>query len=377
MVRPSLPRRLSPAPQPQGIATPTLSGLLRPSLLGVLTVLLISIPDRREDLAGGFHVTPADLASVALIGLAAFTLLVDRRRLPTRAWLPIPILLAAVLATFTATDLLTALPGLLRYVQIFVLIPLAVQTVIRTRTDAWLLLGAITTTAAVQAAVGAWQAATGTGASFAGENIRLVGTFGAHDVMGLATTVAYGWLILLGTALATRGRPRTLCLLGLAALSIPLTLSLSRGTWLAALCAALAMLLLYGVRRTLRVTLLTTATATLLVLGLGLGQSTIGPRVATLTSSFTNPDQSVSDRYSLWQTATGMWADHPLTGVGPRGFAQHRDDYAPLNLSSGSDIQDPINGFQRQPLLSPHNMYLLALSEQGILGLFALVLLLR
>jgi O-antigen ligase len=67
-----------------------------------------------------------------------------------------------------------------------------------------------------------------------------------------------------------------------------------------------------------------------------------------------------------------MWRDRPLTGVGLKGFPDHRDGHASLALSSGSDTDGAGAGFHRQPLLSPHNMYLLVLSEQGLLGLLAL-----
>jgi O-antigen ligase len=63
-----------------------------------------------------------------------------------------------------------------------------------------------------------------------------------------------------------------------------------------------------------------------------------------------------------------------VTGVGVKNFALYRDTYAPLGLSGSSDITDPSSGFQRVSLLSPHDMYLLFLSEQGIVGLAALLL---
>ncbi|HEX2316740.1 MAG TPA: O-antigen ligase family protein, partial [Thermomonospora sp.] len=96
-------------------------------------------------------------------------------------------------------------------------------------------------------------------------------------------------------------------------------------------------------------------------------------RLRSITSSATHPDQSVSDRYGLWRTAAALWRDHPLTGVGPRNFAAHRDTYAPLGLSSGSDTEDPFNGYVRQELRSPHNHYLLVASEQGLAGICAFV----
>lgn len=42
-----------------------------------------------------------------------------------------------------------------------------------------------------------------------------------------------------------------------------------------------------------------------------------------------------------------------------------------MRLSSGSDAADATIGFQREPLLSPHNMYFLVLSEQGLIGIVA------
>lgn len=62
----------------------------------------------------------------------------------------------------------------------------------------------------------------------------------------------------------------------------------------------------------------------------------------------------------------------PLTGVGLKGFPDHRDGHASLALSSGSDTGGAGAAFRKQPLLSPHNMYLLILSEQGLIGLLAL-----
>ena len=82
------------------------------------------------------------------------------------------------------------------------------------------------------------------------------------------------------------------------------------------------------------------------------------------------PGGSVQDRYDLWQTALSIWRDHPVTGVGLKQFAAFRDSRAPLGLSSDSDVADPSLSFRREPLLSPHNMYLLVLSEQGIVGAF-------
>jgi O-antigen ligase len=87
-------------------------------------------------------------------------------------------------------------------------------------------------------------------------------------------------------------------------------------------------------------------------------------------------DHSVTDRYDLWTTAGRIWREHPLTGIGPKEFPYFRDAHAPLRLSSGSDTAGAGAGFSREPLLSPHNMYLLVLSEQGLIGITAFLALL-
>lgn len=111
----------------------------------------------------------------------------------------------------------------------------------------------------------------------------------------------------------------------------------------------------------------------MLVGGFGLGSAVLQERLSSIGQVTDAPDQSVTDRYTMWTAAVDMWSDHPLTGVGLKGFPEHRDGYASLALSSGSDTEGAGAAFRKQPLLSPHNMYLLVLSEQGLLGATALV----
>jgi O-antigen ligase len=96
----------------------------------------------------------------------------------------------------------------------------------------------------------------------------------------------------------------------------------------------------------------------------------LGERVTSLIEADVDPDQSVIDRLALWSAAEQMAVDRPLTGVGPRGFADHRDAYADLSLLGSSDISFGSN-FERVALNSPHDLYLLIASEQGLVALFA------
>ncbi|MDI1456886.1 O-antigen ligase family protein, partial [Streptomyces sp. ATE26] len=106
--------------------------------------------------------------------------------------------------------------------------------------------------------------------------------------------------------------------------------------------------------------------------GFGLGTAMLQERFDSITQVADAPDQSVTDRYTMWAAATDMWREHPLTGVGLKGFPEYRDGHASLALSSGSDTAGAGAAFHRQALLSPHNMYLLVLGEQGLLGLLGL-----
>jgi len=158
-------------------------------------------------------------------------------------------------------------------------------------------------------------------------------------------------------------------------LLVPLLLSFSRGALIATAAAAAvmvtAMVAVAGARYLVRVLVFGAAALVVATAVAPAAATDVGSRVATIGSSTSTPDRSVQDRYDLWETALAIWADHPVTGVGLKQFATFRDSRAPLSLSSGSDVADSSLSFRREPLLSPHNMYLLVLSEQGLLGLLA------
>jgi len=133
-----------------------------------------------------------------------------------------------------------------------------------------------------------------------------------------------------------------------------------------------AQLVLAGMRRALKVGAVAAALGVILVGGFGVGSAMLQERVNSITQVTDAPDQSVTDRYTMWAAAVDMWREQPLTGVGLKGFPEHRDAHASLALSAGSDTEGAGAAFRKQPLLSPHNMYLLILAEQGLIGLLAL-----
>ncbi|MFE9765467.1 O-antigen ligase family protein [Streptomyces sp. NPDC005808] len=348
-------------------------GRALPVLPVVAVIALLGLPVAPGGEGGA---TVADAVS-GLVVLCCVVRLVRRRRRPlsrtAAVVIGLPVVGIAVAAAGAASPG-AGISGLARYLQVFVLVPAAVLLLVRDRRDFRLLAWSFVGLALWQGAVGVNQYVTGTGASYQGEDIRAVGTFGASDIMGMATVVAFGLVCAVGLALGSgAARQRTAAVVCSLLLLLPLALSFSRGAWIATAAACGAQLVLAGLRRAVQVGAVVTAAVVILVGGFGVGSAMLQERISSITQVADAPDQSVTDRYTMWAAAAGMWREHPLTGVGLKGFPDHRDGHASLALSSGSDTAGAGAAFRKQPLLSPHNMYLLVLSEQGLIGLLALV----
>ena len=344
----------------------------------VLAVILAQAWPRSSGTEGGagVDVSPPDLASVALAGVVLARLLVAARPgLPVTLVRLFTLLIAAgLLSTIDAVDSDASLLGVVRYTQLFVVVPLAVVLSLRTYRDITLVLLAVVALGVGEGLLGVYQYVTETGAEYAGVATRAVGTFGAYNILSLAAVVSVAVLACLAFALASRGPvAATAGLVGFLLL-VPLAFSLSRGSWLATAVAVLTVCVVFGRRRGAGVVLAGILGAALLV-AVSPPESALQERVAALGQAPSQPDQSVRDRFALWSTAVEAWEDNPVTGVGLRNFPLHRDTYAPLALSSGSDIVDPGGAYQRVELLSPHNFYLLLLVEQGLVGALAYLLL--
>ncbi|MET9575650.1 O-antigen ligase family protein [Streptomyces massasporeus] len=347
-----------------GAQTPVLA------LLAVVVLLALPLAPGGEGGAG-----PADAVSALAVLFCAVRLVRERRRPLSRTAavvLGLPVLGVAV-AAMGAVSPGEGLAGLGRYLQIFVLVPAAVLLLVRGRGDFRLLAWSFVGLAVWQGAVGVHQYVTGTGASYQGRPVRAVGTFGAQDVMGMATVVSLGLVCAVGLALGSAPvRQRVVALACMLVLLPPLALSFSRGAWIATAVTCAVQLLLGGLRRAFATGAVVAAASVILVGGFGVGTAMLQERISSITQVADAPDQSVTDRYTMWAAATGMWSEHPLTGVGLKGFPEHRDSHASLALSAGSDTEGAGAAFRKQPLLSPHNMYLLILAEQGLLGILAL-----
>ncbi|MFE1942453.1 O-antigen ligase family protein [Streptomyces massasporeus] len=347
-------------------------GAQAPVLALLAVVVLLALPLAPGDEGGA---GPADAVSALVVLFCAVRLVRERRRPLSRTAavvLGLPVLGVAV-AAMGAVSPGEGLAGLGRYLQIFVLVPAAVLLLVRGQGDFRLLAWSFVGLAVWQGAVGAHQYVTGTGASYQGRPVRAVGTFGAQDVMGMATVVSLGLVCAVGLALGSAPvRQRVVALACVLVLLPPLALSFSRGAWIATAVTCAVQLLLGGLRRAFATGAVVAGASVILVGGFGVGTAMLQERISSITQVADAPDQSVTDRYTMWAAATGMWGEHPLTGVGLKGFPEHRDSHASLALSAGSDTEGAGAAFRKQPLLSPHNMYLLILAEQGLLGLLAL-----
>ncbi|PWI09669.1 hypothetical protein DIZ27_16505 [Streptomyces sp. NWU339] len=348
---------------------PRQAAAFAPVLPLVAVLALLALPLTYEG-AG-----PADVVSGLLVVYCVIRLLRERRRplSPAAAVvLGLPVV-GLALSAMGASSPEASLTGFGRYLQVFVLVPAAVLTLLRGRADFRVLAWSFVGLALWQGAIGVHQYATGTGASYQGEPIRAVGTFGAQDVMGMASAVALGLVCAVGIALGRAPVRQRAAATGCAlALLLPLALSFSRGAWIATVLACAVQLALAGLRRALKAAAAVAAAGVVLMGGFGVGTTQLTERIDSITQVADDPDQSVVDRYALWASAGDMWREHPLTGVGLKGFPEHRDGHATLALSSGSDIAGAGSEYHKQALLSPHSMYLLVLSEQGLIGLLTL-----
>lgn len=354
----------------------------RPALAVAAMILLSAVPWRTGDEGQALlHITLSDIASVVLIGVVVVRTMwrpsvTDGRRLAS--WVMLPLLglvVASTVATFFATDPLSSLSGAVRQIQLLVMVPLAAYLSYRQKADIRLVLAAVLGLGIVQGAIGITQYVTNTGASFGGEDVRAVGTFGAYNIMALPGVVATALMVSVAIALVHRGAARGWAIAAMTVLVPALGMSLSRGYWLATAVGVLAVVAIVDRRKAAVLVLAgSLGVAGMLAMAAGGATNPVVDRLVGSTGIVTEPDQSVQDRYALWAAAKGMWQDNPVTGVGIKNFADYRDSYVDFNFSGVSDIADAQGGFRQVSLLTPHNLYLLVLSEQGMVGALAYLL---
>lgn len=197
------------------------------------------------------------------------------------------------------------------------------------------------------------------GADVSGVTARHAGPQQDVNFWGRVLVVAVPFALSL--AIASYSRARRVCwLVGALTICIGIYLTQSRGGLLALGLAVAVWALLAG-RRFARLLLLAP-----LFIALALATPGLGNRLATLSNlgappSLAAPDASLQGRLAVQEAGLQMVVDHPLIGVGPGNFAAAQPEYL-RQLGLQTDI------------LAPHNHYLQAAAEGGIVGLAALLL---
>lgn len=182
---------------------------------------------------------------------------------------------------------------------------------------------------------------------------------GAGDPNYLAAGLIAAFALTAGLLASTRDQ---LARVGLVATAVALAAALaateSRGGLIAALVAIVAALALARGRRaaTAALGLFAVVAVTIFML--------LSP---TGWERMTTFDAGGTGRTELWRVATRMASDHPIAGIGVRGFEHESKDYVlqPGNLTFVERIAE-------QPVVT-HNVYLQQLAETGIVGLALLL----
>ena len=225
--------------------------------------------------------------------------------------------------------------------------------------------------AAVAAIVAIWlldayvQMATGHSLGGPADAERLSGVFGAGNLKLGQTLAALSPFVLL-SARARFGRRGLV--IAFVLMIAPILLSGSRAAWVS--YALVAVLLAWReTRHPLRLAaILVAACAGIALVGaIALrGSSGFGERIERTLLALRGTEAAVDDasagRLSIWRTAVRMTADHPVTGVGVRGFR-----YAYPHYASPSDRF--VDATSDTGASHAHQIVLEVLSETGLAGL--------
>lgn len=342
-------------------AAAALTALIAIGAVSGLTLLVISLPLPALFSDEFARITPAAILTAVVIAAwflanAAGSRRLRAGRLPRGA---IAAFLAAVaLSTIFAQHTGAALRELTNLALMMGLLVVATDELTRRPDRVTRLAGIVAGVAAVTGVFAALEAFGIVGGRFtlAGTSLyRATAGFGWPNELGMFMAVALPLAIHVYRS-ATSPGAKAMAGGAVAAATVGLLLTFSRGSWLA-VAAAAPVLLLTGDRRfTLK--LVAGAGVAVVALDVALG----GVLVDRATGVFTDP--YVIQRLALMLAGVLMFQAHPIVGVGPGGYAESLGEYGP-----------------RVPWLwdyvgSSHNAYLEVAAETGILGFAAFVALL-
>jgi putative inorganic carbon (HCO3(-)) transporter len=352
--------------------------------------LALALGTARAYLAAARPGWPSDLGqiflAVALAGWLARA--VVRRKLVIsggRVLLPLALYLGAGwLSLLAASSLEEAVKEVIKWAEIAAIVVLVMAEARRGRAG-WI-VAAVVLAGAVQAAIGIWQYQfRGTGPIhflILGNHYRAYGTFEQPNpyagFLGLVWPVAAGlnWASLAG-AWPYRRQPGVWLKAGLYGLAAALMLvgvyvSFSRGAWLGAGAAALALVIAQPRRWWVGVSLVVTT------IGLGWALTRAGLLPASITArladvadfttvtdvrgvNITGENFAIVERLAHWQAADAMARAHPWLGVGIGNYGTAYPKFSLLNWPLA--------------LGHAHMIYLNVLAENGLVGLAAYLIL--
>lgn len=246
-------------------------------------------------------------------------------------------------------------------------LPFALFAGVALRESAWSQRG----TLAVAAVCALWLLDAwiqyGSGYSLAGapETERLSGIFGADNLkLGPVLATLSPFVLLAARRLAGRGG----LLVAFVVLLVPILLAGSRAGWLSfALVSTVFAWREAGSLRRFAPMLIGVALAVIVALvAIERDSVALQARIDRTLLAFGGTGQAIDEasagRITIWRTALAMIEDHPLTGVGARGF---RHDY--VAHASPGDRFSPAGATEGAS--HPHQIVLEVLSETGWIGL--------
>jgi len=377
-----------------GVGAVVAGALIEPALGLIVLLAVAPWAAWQNTYLPGLLPTDAGQLTVALVlGAWAVRGLIRREFEIPRMALLVPLSIFTGWAAITmlwAPDYSSGLPEVLKWIEM-ILIALFAVDVVRRRGARWIVAGLLLS-AAVQALVGIYEArlrGVGPEGFLLSEGVyRAYGTFEQPNpfggFIGLNLPVAIGLMLAVwGSTWQARttwqmagGRWRVLRLTFYVSLvsfvvlllAAALYLSFSRGAWLGAAAALLAMGLFLPRRRWIGLALI----GGLIAIGLGLYSANLLP--ASIADRFADAgalvdfrdvrgvkindaNYAVVERLAHWQAAVRMIEAHPWTGVGFSNYQPVYEQYRLLNW--------PL------PLGHAHNIYLNVAAETGLPGLLA------
>jgi O-antigen ligase len=334
-----------------------LVALVAADWLSGLYVIALSLPLPAVYDTGDLRIaTAAPVTAAVLLGWVlqhgALARAPDVRRLPV---LPSIALLAAfLLATVLAPYPLVSVRELLNFLLLFAFLVLAAD---RLASRPERVRGAVTMLVAVAALSGV-AALLETLDILPGQFPRTE-TRWFRAALGFGQPNALGLFLALSLPLAahrlhvTRGAARSLAAFSVLAIALGLFGTFSRGAWLSVLAGTAVLFFARSGRYALRIWVVAFFGA--LVLDIVSGGALRD------TAARTIDDWVIDQRAALMLAGVLMFLDHPLTGVGPGGYAESLDRY-------GAQIPQLWDY-----LPTPHNAYVQMAAEAGIVGLLAFV----